>query len=145
MTRRQRGWLIAAVVFSVVGLVGSTVAFAALTGSPGSRTSAGYRPGHGAYGGTMGGPGVAGGRAFTQTGCTVPSLPSTGVTYTAMDMGMGAGTGTGTGGSASVSSARTAAAPITSSGHKAASRRIRFSSSRTLPDQRWARSRSIAD
>ena len=95
MTRRRRGWLIAAVVFSVVGLVGSTVAFAAITGSPGSRTTAGYRPGYGAYGGTMGGPGVAGGRAFTQTGCTVPSLPGTVVTYTAMDMGMGAGLGGG--------------------------------------------------
>ena len=39
-------------------------------------------------------------------------------------------------GSASASSARTASAPITSSGHSAASRRIRFSSSRTLPGQR---------
>ncbi len=95
MSRRRRGWLIAAIVFSVVGLVGSTVAFAAISGSVGPRsrngsTSSGYG-GYGPYAGMMGGPGAAGGPAFSQTGCSVPALPGTAVTYTAMDMGKGAG------------------------------------------------------
>lgn len=96
MSRRRRGWLIAAIVFSVVGLVGSTVAFAAISGSAGPRSGSGSNArGYELYAGMMGGPGVAGGRAFTQTGCTVPSLPGSVVTFTAMDMGMGAGLGGG--------------------------------------------------
>ena len=95
MTPRRRGWLIAAVVFSVLGLVGSTVAFAAMTSSaaprPGNGSGTRGYAGYGPFAGMMGGPGMAGGRTFTQTGCTVPSLPGTVVTYTAMDMGMGAG------------------------------------------------------
>lgn len=99
MSRTHRGWLIAAIVFSVVGLIGSTVAFAAISGSAGPRPgngsgTSGYG-GPGPYAGMMGGPGLAGGRTFTQTGCTVPALPGTVVTYTAMDMGMGAGIGGG--------------------------------------------------
>lgn len=86
MTSR-RGWLIAAVVFSVVGLVGSAVAFAAVTGSPGSRTGRGY----GAYGGMMGATGSAGGWTGTQASCSIPPQPGTVVTFVARDMGMGGG------------------------------------------------------
>jgi uncharacterized cupredoxin-like copper-binding protein len=99
VSRRRRGWLIAAIVFSIVGLVGSTVAFAAISGSNGPRSGSGTSTsgygGYGPYAGMMGGPGTAGGRAFTQTGCSVPTLPGSVVTYTAMDMGMGAGIGGG--------------------------------------------------
>jgi uncharacterized cupredoxin-like copper-binding protein len=97
MSRRRRGWLIAAIVSSVVGLVGSTVAFAAITTSAGPRVTSGSGSSaygaDGPYAGMMNGPGVAGGRTFTQTGCTVPSLPGSTVAYTAVDMGMGAGIG----------------------------------------------------
>lgn len=92
MTPRRRGWLIAAVVFSVVGLVGSAVAFAAITGSPNSTTGRGY----GTYGAMMGGTGPAGGETESQAGCSIPPQPGTVVTYTARDMGMGGGTMGGT-------------------------------------------------
>ena len=83
MTPRRRGWLIAAVVFSVVGLVGSAVAFAAITGSPGSAGRA-----YGAQGAMMG---TAGGWTGTQASCSIPPQSGTVVTYTARDMGMGGG------------------------------------------------------
>jgi uncharacterized cupredoxin-like copper-binding protein len=85
MTPRRRGWLIAAVIFSVVGLVGSTVAFAAITGSPSSTAGRGY----GGYGAMTGGTGPAGGPTGTQASCSIPPQPGTVVTYTARDMGMG--------------------------------------------------------
>lgn len=88
MTPRRRGWLIAVVVFSVVGLVGSAVAVAAITGSPGSAARPGYGA-QGAGGGMMGGSGPTGGWTGTQSSCSIPPQPGTVVTYTAGDMGMG--------------------------------------------------------
>ena len=90
MTPRRRGWLIAAVVFSVVGLVGSAVAFAAITGSPSSTAGRGYG-GYGRDGAMMGGTGQAGGWTGTQASCSIPPQSGTVVTYTARDMGMGGG------------------------------------------------------
>ena len=86
MTRRRRGWLIAAVVFSVVGLVGSTVAYAAWGGSRGPHTYSGYA-GYGPMG-----PGAYNGRWGTAA-ASCSSVPTTGtvVTFTARDMGMGGG------------------------------------------------------
>jgi uncharacterized cupredoxin-like copper-binding protein len=65
---RRRGWVIAALAFSIVGLLGSAVAVAAMTGS---------RPGYGWSAATP--------------GCSTPAQPGTVVTFTARDMGMGGG------------------------------------------------------
>lgn len=68
MSSQRRGWFLAALVFSIVGLVGSAVAFAAMTGS---------------------GPGR--GRTGTTAGCSTVASSGTVVTFTARDMGMGGG------------------------------------------------------
>jgi len=68
LSPQRRGWFVAALVFSVVGLVGSAVAVAAMTGS---------RPGSGWTG--------------TTASCSPPARSGTVAGFTTRDMGMGGG------------------------------------------------------
>jgi uncharacterized cupredoxin-like copper-binding protein len=70
---QRRGWVVAALAFSIVGLLGLAVAVAAMTGS---------RPGNG-WSGRAG--------SVAAAGCSAPAQPGTVVAFAARDMGMGGG------------------------------------------------------